>query len=306
MWGDGSRTGTGGTFELPGGPRRIWKGKWTPAVFHFSSNWKELSTLKLSLLQIRDGDLEAVRGTTVFYFSDNSPTYWISSSGSSASPALHRLIEDIRLLELELTCTLQVIHVPGLLMIDQGTDGLSQGIWMSALQGLQDSHELTEAVFDPLCFDSPMVDSYVSRFRLANEYTYCDWNSVWDARDYFHKLTVWFPPPEIARQIITFMLESWSECPLTTSSLFFVPRTVPTFWWGLSRHLVELPSIYPHLTPLRYQPRLPIPIVVLYLPPHEGSLPTKDRLARPPLAANAFWHRQQAALMRGLPPKPVN
>jgi hypothetical protein len=59
------------------------------------------------------------------------------------------------------------------------------------------------------------------------------------------------------------MRAAWPE--LTTSSLFFVPRTVPAFWWGLSRHLVELPSIYPHLTPLRYQPRLPIPIVVLYI-----------------------------------------
>jgi hypothetical protein len=101
------------------------------------------------------------------------------------------------------------------------------------------------------------------------------------------------------------MLESWSECPLTTSSLFIVPRTDPAFWWGLSWDLVELPSLYPHLTPLRYQLRQPIPIVVLYLPPHEHSLPTEDRLARPPLAANAFWHRQQAALMHGLLPKPV-
>jgi hypothetical protein len=112
MWGDGSGTGTGGTFELPSGLLCMWKGKWTPAVFHFSSNWKELSTLKLSLLQIRDDNLEAVCGTTVFYFTNNSTTYWISSSGSSTSPALHRLIKDIRLLELELSCTLQVIHVP--------------------------------------------------------------------------------------------------------------------------------------------------------------------------------------------------
>jgi hypothetical protein len=304
--GDGSGTGTGGTFELPGGPLRMWKGKLTPAVFHFSSNWKDLLTLKLSLLQICDEYLGAVQGTTVFYFTDNSTTYWISSSGSSASPTFHRLIEEMRLLELELTYTLQVIHVPGLLMIDQGNDGLSRGIWMSALQGLQDSHELTQAVFDPLCFDPLLVKSYVSRFCLADKYMYCDWNSVWDARDYFHRLTVWFPPPEIARQVITFMLESWYDCPLTTSSLFFVPRTVPAFWWGLSRHLVELPSIYPHLTPLWYQPRLPIPIVVLYLPPHKRSLPTKDRLARPPMAGNAFWHRQQAALMGGLSPKPVD
>jgi hypothetical protein len=127
----------------------MWKGKWSPAVFLFSSNWKELSTLKLSLIQIQDEDPTAVQSTTVFYFTDNSTTYWIALSESSTSPGLHKLIEAIRLLELELQCTLQGIHVPGIIMIDQGTDGLSCGIWMSALQGLEDSHDLTRAVCEP-------------------------------------------------------------------------------------------------------------------------------------------------------------
>jgi hypothetical protein len=306
MWGDGSGTGTGGTFVIPGGPLRMWKGRWSVSVFKFSSNWKELSTLKLSLLQIRDDDVEAVRGTTVFYFTDNSTTYWIAVSGSSGSPGLHALIEEIRLLELELDCSLQVIHVPGLIMIDQGTDGLSRGIWMSALQGLADSERLTQAVFEPLCFDPLLVESYIVSYDLAPSYTHCAWNSVWDATKCFDRLSVWFPPPEIARQVLIFMLETWAEKPLTTSSLFFIPRTVPAFWWGLSRHLIELPTIYPHLTPLRYQPLLPIPIVVLYLPPHERFLSTKDRLAWTAVPANAFWHRQQAALLRRLPPRPID
>jgi hypothetical protein len=53
MWGDGSGTGTGGTFTVPDGPLRMWKGKWSPVVYRFSSNWKELMTLKLSLLHIK-------------------------------------------------------------------------------------------------------------------------------------------------------------------------------------------------------------------------------------------------------------
>jgi hypothetical protein len=305
MWGDGSGTGSGGTFVVPGGPLRMWKGRWSPFVFKFSSNWKELSTLKLSLLQIRKDDSEAVRGTTVFYFTDNSTSYWIAASGSSASPGLHKLIEEIRLLELELDCSLQVIHVPGLIMIDQGTDGLSRGIWMSALQGLEDSGRLTQAVFEPLRFDRQLVESYINNYHLAQQYVHCDWNAPWDARVCFDRLSVWFPPPELARQVLIFMLETWAERPLTSSSLFFIPRTVPAFWWGLSRHLVELPTIYPHLTPLQYPPMLPIPIVVLYLPPHLRSLSTKDRLAYSAVPANAFWHRQQAALLRGLPPKPI-
>ena len=101
------------------------------------------------------------------------------------------------------------------------------------------------------------------------------------------------------------MLEAWAERPLTTSCLFFIPRTVPAFWWGLSRYLVELPTLYPHLTPLPIPPKVPIPIVVLYLPPHERLLSSKDRLDITPVPANALWHRQQAALLRGLPGKPI-
>ena len=249
-WGDGSGTGTGGTFVVPGGPLRMWKGRWSPCVFKFSSNWKELSTLKLSLLRIQEEDANAVRGTTVFYFTDNSTSYWIASSGSSSSPGLHKLIEEIRLLELKLGCSLQVVHVPGLCMIDQGTDGLSRGIWMSALQGLEDSGRLTQAVFEPLSFDPLLVASYVTTYHLSPQYVYCDWNTTWDARICFDRLSVWFPPPELARQVLIFMLETWAEKPLTSSSLFFIPRTVPAFWGGLSRHLIELPTIYPHLTPL--------------------------------------------------------
>ena len=305
-WGDGSGTGTGGTFVVPGGPLKMWKGRWSPCVFKFSSNWKELSTLKLSLLRIQEEDAAAIRGTTVFYFTDNSTSYWIAASGSSASPGLHKLIEEIRLLELELDCSLQVVHVPGLCMIGQGTDGLSRGIWMSALQGLEDSGRLTQAVFEPLQFDPLLVESYISDYDLARQYVYCDWSTTWKAQICFDRMSVWFPPPELARQVLIFMLETWAERPLTSSSLFFIPRTVPAFWWGLSRHLIELPTIYPHLTPLRYPPLLPIPVVVLYLPPHQRCLSTKDRLARSAVPADAFWHRQQAALLRGLPPKSIS
>jgi hypothetical protein len=64
-------------------------------VSSISSNWKELSTLKLSLLRILEEDADAVRGTTVFYFTDYSTSYWIAASGSSSSPGLQKLIEEI-------------------------------------------------------------------------------------------------------------------------------------------------------------------------------------------------------------------
>jgi hypothetical protein len=156
-WGDGSGTGTGGTFAIPNAPLKMWKGKCSPCVYQFSSNWKELSTLQLTLECLLQEDPAALQGTTVFYFTDNSAVYWILASGSSKSPKLHQLIKSIRILELCLGCHLQVVHVPGLLMIPQGTDGLSRGIWMTALQGLTNTRRLTQAVFDPLPFDPYLV-----------------------------------------------------------------------------------------------------------------------------------------------------
>ncbi len=131
-FGDGSGTGTGGTFKLPNNVQlQMWKGKWQPSVYHFPSVWKELATLEETLLRLRAAkDKSSVRGTTVFYFTDNSGVYWIATNGSSKSPNLHKLVTRIRRLELELDCYLQVVHVPGLVLIEQGTDGLSRGVWM--------------------------------------------------------------------------------------------------------------------------------------------------------------------------------
>jgi hypothetical protein len=129
---------------------------------------------------------------------------------------------------------------------------------------------------------------------LAHQYSYCDWNSIWDALKAFNKLSIWSPPPKIACQVITLMSEIWSECPLTSPSLFFVPQTVPTSWWGLSPHVIELPAIYPHLTPLWYLLHLSIPIAVLYLPRHGCSLSTKNRL---PIPSIALWHRGTSSII---------
>jgi hypothetical protein len=189
-WGDGSGTGTGGTYQLPNRfveerPLQMWKGKWSPIVYKFSSNWKELQTLNLTLQRLEEDDPESIKGTTVFYFTDNSTTYWISAAGSSKNPALHALIEEIRTREIRLGCFLEVIHVPGLIMILQGTDALSRGIWISPFQGLMDPARITQAVFDPLPFDPELAQLYVdllpAMHHATRQWHYCDWSQPWDA-----------------------------------------------------------------------------------------------------------------------------
>lgn len=69
---------------------------------------------------------------------------------------------------------------------------------------------------------------------LPCPWRYQEWNQVLLAEDLFDRFTVWFPPAEIACQILTFTLEAWVEKPITMPALFFIPQTVPAFWWGLS------------------------------------------------------------------------
>jgi hypothetical protein len=119
-WGDGSGTGTGGTFTVSDGPLKMWNGKWSPCVYQISSNCTELVTLKLTLGQLLDEGLTLMIGIMVFYSTNNSTIYQIAAWGASGSPHLHALIEGIYLLKLCLGCHLQVIHVPGLVMDPTG------------------------------------------------------------------------------------------------------------------------------------------------------------------------------------------
>ncbi len=79
----------------------------------------------------RGTDAGLLRGSTLFYFTDNMVSYYVVQNGSSANPALHELICRIKMWEVELGCRIEAIHVPGVAMIDQGTDGLSRGLWIS-------------------------------------------------------------------------------------------------------------------------------------------------------------------------------
>jgi hypothetical protein len=190
----------------------------------------------------------------------------------------------------------------GLVLIEQGTDGLSRGVWMSSCQHLASEDQLTKSIFDPLPFDLILVNRYTSQLHHDDRpWTYYHWDQPWKTRDCLGRFTVWFPPPELARQVLSFVLNAWMECPQITSGLFFVPRVLETTWRSMSRFLVEIDLIFPHKETLRSPPVLPIPIVVLYLAPHQRSLASPKRLERPADPPFSHWHRKQATHMRGLP-----
>jgi hypothetical protein len=78
--------------------------------------------------------------------------------GASRAPGLQEVVEDITLLEAELQCHLEVIHIPGTAIITQSTDGLSRGIWYSPLHQHPPQHVILHDIFAPLAFSSDVGD----------------------------------------------------------------------------------------------------------------------------------------------------
>lgn len=303
-YGDGSGTGTGGTVQLPDAPLQMWMGQWSPHVFSYSSNWKELNTLNLTLTQLEQHP-KAVRETTVFYFTDNIVTYFICSAGSSTNPVLHQLVESILLRALRLQCDLQVIHVPGKLLIQQGTDGLSRGVWMSYHNWDRTPENITNGIFSAV---QPTTAQWNGLLHLAGA---PQSTPIWPSHQppqpdqILHRWTAFHPSPETARQAIIFFIETWVESPYDTGGVFIIPRVLTASWHFISKHVQEIAVLAPEDV---YHPTgLPIPSVLLVVSPFRASLSdsttTMDRHRGS--AQIRRLHKELATQVRALPPSTV-
>jgi hypothetical protein len=123
-FGDASGSGYGRTFSDQDQVGYA-HGVWDATMMAQSSNYRELSNLVQSLEEgVRNGQL---LHSEIWIFTDNSTSEGVFWKGHSPSPLLNDLALRLRLLEMEGTVRIQMVHVPGTRMISQGTDGLSRG-----------------------------------------------------------------------------------------------------------------------------------------------------------------------------------
>jgi hypothetical protein len=304
-WGDGSGTGMGGMFEFAHNnedPILTWMGTWSPLAAMHDSNWQELRTLLWTMERL-DRQGADLQGGTLFYFTDNLVSYYIAHNGSSTSRELHKLIRRIKILEIKMDCRVELVHVPGKLVIEQCTNGLSRGIWASPERVLRSSVEeswlaLTVTPYSPIMgqWALHLVGHSPNRVFVhhpdTSEWT---WPSIGD------QTTIWTPSPEIGRQAVTRVLDYWVEHPHTTNAIFLIPRVLQQDWGYLSRHILEYGVFLPQSLPwgCRYQSL--IPFCVLYLPCYIRTLPRPNRVEPTAVATKSNrWHGAQADHVRGL------
>jgi hypothetical protein len=98
-------------------------GQWTEAYSEESSNYRELSNLVHAIENAtREGLLV---GRELFFFTDNMTAECAFHKGSSSSPMLFLLVLCLQTLQMYHNLFIHVIHVAGMRMKVQGTDGLS-------------------------------------------------------------------------------------------------------------------------------------------------------------------------------------
>ena len=125
VFGDASGEGFGSSWINKEGAIVFRFGIWGEEGDSSSSNYRELRNLIETLERL--GELGELIGREVFLFTNNSVSESIAAEGSSLSPNLYDLVVRFYQLEMKYLCKLEVVHVTGTRMIDQGIDGLSRG-----------------------------------------------------------------------------------------------------------------------------------------------------------------------------------
>lgn len=307
-YGDGSGSGTGGTIQILGhqGPcptMEAWMGTWRPQVHSFSSNWKELRTL-VHTLERELGGTGRLSQSTLFYFTDNLVSYHIVSGGSSGSPELQKLLRRLKYLELCLSIRLEIVHIPGTHMIDQGTDGLSRGIRLGGGRFKRSPGDETRRIFEAVPATWSTIAWAKRCIALSStcqhrSLSFMPSSEAWSFHQVNGRATLWFPAPEWAHQLLDAVVTAWTENPWNTEAFFVVPRVFQRDWGRVSKHIVELGHHAASTIP-DYGPDTDIPCIMLHLPCYVRSLPSPRWMDAPSRPTGGEWHRAQAEFVRGL------
>lgn len=241
---DASGKGFGGTMGDGEQDVTYRMGIWGRDAEDKSSNYRELRNL------VEHVESEATKGnlsnTELFIFTDNSTAEGAFYRNNSSSKLLHELVVRLRLVEIEHSVIIHVIHVSGDRMKDQGTDAVSRG---SRNEGVMAGHEMLNFV--------PLGKTAVERHPPLLEWIQ-DWTSRPDLEplttdEWFERahgiiggqkdahgvwipthekaggLHLWTPPPAIADVALEELLKARHKR-TDTCHVIVVPRVMTPRW----------------------------------------------------------------------------
>ena len=208
-------------------------GVWPDALAQFSSNWHELATIVHS---IRTRALE-LRGAQVHYMTDNTTSVKAVNTGTVRSPQLMKLSRELKLLQARYNIGVEAIHLPGRMMMKQGTDGASrQAPWLGMYSGGETSHDLFSPVDWP-CFklNGSILES-ISEVRSAGTLDGSP-AGTWDGRvDWAGRDVFCHVRPCHAQYVLGRLLEAQLRRGTSTSFTVVVPQVGMRAWSKFLKH----------------------------------------------------------------------
>jgi hypothetical protein len=230
-FGDASGSGFGATIQIDGEIHYEY-GQWCLEVKEEkSSNWRELNNLVEALERIVVE--QALSGSEIFIFTDNSTTEAAFWKGISSSPLLFELVLRLKELEFAFDLTLHVIHVSGRRMIDEGADGLSRADHGDGVMTGEDIRKYFPLHLSPTSRE-PNVAQWIADVTQGLDFQVLDATGWFDGAHAFRNF-VWSVPPAAAEVVVEQLGFARLKRP-SAMHMLLVPRLMTGRW---QRHLTH-------------------------------------------------------------------
>jgi len=249
---DASLAGHGSSFSLPDGMLLFRHGLWGRDTDSLSSNFRELCNLVESVEEaVQLGELS---GSELFIFTDNTTAEGRYYRGNSDNRILFSLILRLRLLEMNQSLQLHIIHVAGSRMIQQGTDGLSRGLLTNGVFGGQPMALHVPLHLDAIARHPPVLD-WIRSWSPDHTITpltpvqwYVTGHGLTDAQPFPEESAgtwfAWVPAPAAARHALEELATSRHKRPFL-NHIFVCPRLFTSRWRKLLYKLADVVLDFP-------------------------------------------------------------
>jgi hypothetical protein len=247
-FGDASGSAFGATLQV-GNKIMYHFGQWSEQVAdESSSNWRELNNL-VEAVALWCSE-KSVGGAELFLFTDNTTAENAFCKGTSKSKKLSELVLRMKLLEMQESLKLHVIHVSGKRMIAQGTDGISRGDFT---QGVMKGDSMLRYVplhLNALERQPNGMEAFLKSIMKGLEWT-CLSPSEWFTTGHKNGNFVWCPAPAAA-DVVVEQLGKARHKRSRGLHLVVVPRLFTGRW---RRHMIRRTDFYMKLDECNVWPK---------------------------------------------------
>lgn len=239
---DASESGFGSSAQLPSSRMQIRYSMWGEDAEDKSSSYRELQ----NLVDTVEANLNDLRDSELFLFTDNSTTEAAYYHGNSSNKHLFELVLHLRLLNMTTSIWLHLLHILGSRMVSQGTNAISRDTPPQTIPHPGDWSTIVPLHLTAVARHSsllPWLQSWIPAQDIqpmSPEEWYTKghgWisgtlnpDNIWMPIDSDATWLLWCPPPAAAQAVVNELSISRQKR-THINHVFLCPRLCTHLWW---------------------------------------------------------------------------